>query len=398
MEEQKRILLLGGTGAIGTHVAPELLRRGFSVVITSRSAHVSNERGITYREGDAKNEAFLDTLLAERFDAIIDFMIYSTEAFRARCEKLLTHTDHYVFLSSYRVYGDSGCAPITEESPRLLDSVNDPEYLKTDEYGLAKARQEDILNASPHRNYTIIRPSITYAGDRFQLGTMEANEFLVRALNGKTVVFPKEMLSKRAAMTWAGDVGKMIARLVLNEAAYGETYTAASAETVTWNNVLKIYQKILGMQVKYVPLSVYEGIVGRPWQIKYDRMLHRIVDNTKILLATGMKQSELMPLYQGLRIELGKFAAAPSFRPVNEAMQERFDRALVEPVAEKKPAPKTQSAPQTPPPRRKKRKGLLGRVNEYRKKGVLKKAIKQRLYRIAPLRKLAHGVKRLIKK
>ena len=111
-----------------------------------------------------------------------------------------------------------------------------------------------------------------------------------------------------------------------------------------------------------------------------------------------MKQSELMPLYQGLRIELGKFAAAPSFRPVNEAMQERFDRALVEPVAEKKPAPKTQSAPQTPPPRRKKRKGLLGRVNEYRKKGVLKKAIKQRLYRITPLRKLVHGAKRLIKK
>lgn len=420
MEERKRILLLGGTGAIGTHVAPELLRRGFSVVITSREEHTSNERNIEYVQGNAKDDAFLDTLLEERFDAIVDFMIYSTEAFKKRCEKLLSHTEHYIFLSSYRVYGDCGCAPITEESPRLLESVNDPEYLKTDEYGLAKARQEDILRSAGPRNFTIIRPSITYAGDRFQLGTMEANEFLVRALNGKTVVFPREMLSKRAAMTWAGDVGRMIALLVLNENAYGETYTAASAETKTWNNVLKIYQKILNMKVKYISLSTYESIVGRPWQIKYDRMLHRIVDNTKILLATGMKQSELMPLYHGLRIELQKFTAAPHFKRVDEAMQQRFDRALTEQSkAPETPQPKTPETPQPDPaekkrpkrekkqpkpkqekkqPKPKREKKLPDSRAESRQKRPLWKTIKQKLYKNKLLRKTVHGIKRVIKK
>lgn len=383
MEERKRILLLGGTGAIGTHTVPELQKRGFSVVVTSRSAHEPNGDGVEYRQGNAKDDAFLDALLSERFDAIVDFMIYSTEAFSKRCEALLSHTKHYVFLSSYRVYGDCGCAPITEESPRLLDSVDDPAYLKTDEYGLAKARQEDILKASGYTNYTIVRPSITYAGDRFQLGTMEANEFLIRAVNGKTVVFPQEMLDKRAAMTWAGDVGKMIARLVLNEAAYGETYTAASAETKTWNNVLKIYRKLLGMQVKYVPLSTYESIVGRPWQIRYDRMLHRVVDNTKILLATGMKQSELMPLYEGLRTELAAFTANPHFKNVDEAMQKRFDEACAQ--------------TQAPKPQEKKQ-GLLHRLNDYRKRGVLKKVVREKLYRITPLRKAVHGAKRILKR
>ncbi len=394
MEKRKRILLLGGTGAIGTHVAPELLRRGFSVVVTSRSDHAQDASGVEYRQGNAKDDAFLDALLTERFDAIVDFMIYSTEAFQKRCEKLLTHTDHYVFLSSYRVYGDCGCAPITEKSPRLLESVDDPAYLKTDEYGLAKARQEDLLRSSGYRNFTIVRPSITYGGDRFQLGTMEANEFLIRALNGKTVIFPKEMLSKRAAMTYAGDVGRMIARLVLNADAFGEMYTAASAETVTWNNVLKIYQKILGMQVKQVPLSVYRDVVGRPWQIKYDRMLHRIVDNNKILLATGMKQSELMPLYEGLRIELQRFAADPHFKPADEAMQQRMDRALVDPPKPKREPPKKAAQP----PREKGLKGMLHRVNDYRKRHVLGKVIKLKLYRITPLRKAVHGVKRVFKR
>lgn len=384
MEESKRILLLGGTGAIGASVAPELLRRGFSVYITSRSAHASNEPGIIYIQGNAKDDAFLDELLAERFDAIVDFMIYTTESFAARYEKLLSAAEHYVFLSSYRVYGDNGAKPITEQSPRLLDSVNDPEYLKTDEYGLTKARQEDLLRAGSRKNFTIIRPAITYAGDRFQLGTMEANEFLVRVKNKKVVIFPKEMLNKQATMTWAGDVGKMIARLVLNEKAYGETYTAATAEHHTWGEILKTYERILGMRTKLVPLDVYRNVVGRQWQIKYDRMLDRVIDNTKVLTATGMRQKELMPLSEGLCIELYGFMKNPKFKTVDKEMQARFDRVTGD-------ASKATRA-------RRKLSDVLRRAREYHKKGILKKAIREKLYRVQPLRKAVHGIKRVFGK
>lgn len=382
MEERKRILLLGGTGTIGEALYPALLREGFEVFITSRSAHASNERGLVYLQGNAKDEAFLDELLSERFDAIVDFMIYTTESFAARCEKLLSNTAHYIFLSSYRVYGDNGKKPITEQSPRLLDSVNDPAYLKTDEYGLTKARQEDILKASGRRNFTIIRPAITYGGDRFQLGTMEANEFLIRALNRKTVIFPKEMLKKQATMTWAGDVGRMIARLVLNEAAYGETYTAATAEHHSWGEVLDLYKRILGMRVKLVPLETYRSAVGRPWQIKYDRMLERVIDNTKILAATGMRQSDLMPLSDGLKIELSVFSRNPKFRTVDGEMQKRFDR-IAGAGTSKRPG---------------ERKFLLKKTVDFFQRGLLKESVKSRLYRITPLRKAVHGVKRLLKR
>ena len=46
------------------------------------------------------------------------------------------------------------------------------------------------------------------------------------------------------------------------------------------------------------------GGIGNRWQLKYDRLFDRIMDNTKILNATGMKQSELMPLYDGLKLVL----------------------------------------------------------------------------------------------
>ena len=89
MEERRRILLLGGTGTIGEGLKPELLRRGYQVFVTSRSPHRSNEQDVIYLQGNAKDEAFLDDLLSEQFDAIVDFMIYTTDSFRERAEKLL---------------------------------------------------------------------------------------------------------------------------------------------------------------------------------------------------------------------------------------------------------------------------------------------------------------------
>lgn len=49
----------------------------------------------------------------------------------------------------------------------------DEDYIKTDEYALQKARQENILLGSKYKNWTIIRPYITYNKERLQLGVLE---------------------------------------------------------------------------------------------------------------------------------------------------------------------------------------------------------------------------------
>ncbi len=332
--KKKKILLLGGTGAMGVYLAPELVNLGYQVYITSRSPHVSVERDLIYITGDAKNKAFLRNLLRIKFDAIVDFMVYNTNEFTERYEELLNSTSHYLFLSSYRVYGDNHGEPITEESPRLLDSVKDKKYLATDEYGLTKARQENLLRKSGKNNWTILRPSITYSSERFQLGTMEAHEFLKRALQGKPIIFPKEMLGKYTTLSWAGDVAKLISRMVLNEAAMGEAFTVSTSEKHTWQEIMDYYVELLDMKVKIVDLSLYQELIGRPYQIKYDRMLDRVIDNSKALRVAEMRQEDFMPTKDGLRIELNSFCKKPVFKAKNAKWEERIDEITLPPKKE----------------------------------------------------------------
>ena len=45
------------------------------------------------------------------------------------------------------------------------------------------------------------------------------------------------------------------------------------------------------------------------------------MDNSKILAATGMKQEDLMPLYDGLKLEISRCPENHAW-PVNKAMDE----------------------------------------------------------------------------
>ena len=304
----KKILVLGGTGAMGTYLVPELIAMDYQVDVVALDGVNSNNPNFTYIHANAKDDAWLAGQLKQNYDAVVDFMLYSTDEFSKRHKLLLENTSHYIFFSTYRIYADN--APITENSPRLLDTSQDKEFLAgTDgEYSLYKAIQEDVLRTSGHHNFTIVRPSITYSKRRFQLVTLEADVVVHRAMKNQPVILPEEALSVQGTMSWAGDVARMIARLVLNPAAYQETFTLATAEHHTWGEIAEYYREIIGLT--YIPvdaetyLALMGGTAGARYQLMYDRCFNRIVDNSKILRVTGMRQSELTILKDGLEREL----------------------------------------------------------------------------------------------
>ena len=306
-----RILVLGGTGAMGDPLVKLLGERGDEVYVTSRRMHDSNGN-IQFIQGDAHNLSFIQQELNKNYDAIVDFMIYSTEDFKERSKLYLKSTGHYIFLSSARVYADSQ-TPITETSPRLLDVCNDADYPKTDEYALAKARSENVLFDSGRKNWTIIRPYITYNTKRLQLGGMELGMWLTAVLSGRPLVLPKDIGMHTTTMTYGTDVAKAMVALIGNNRALGEAFHITGTDHMKWRDVAEVYRDVIEEQTGHRP-ELYTPdtsdrltvIMGNAMQIRYDRTYDRVFDNTKLLTACG-QDLNFTPMKNGLRHCLNEY-------------------------------------------------------------------------------------------
>jgi nucleoside-diphosphate-sugar epimerase len=323
-----KILLLGGTGAMGKYLGEILANKGADVSVTTRKTK-SSSGGIEYITGNAKDDNFLTSILASQWDCIVDFMSYSTEDFRNRVSLLLDNTSHYFFLSSARVYADSE-TPIIETSSRLLDVSTDSDFLKTDEYALAKARQEDILTQSGFRNWTIIRPYITYGEERLQLGVLEKEAWLFRVLQGNTIVFSKDIAEKTTTMTYGLDVASAIEGLIGNVKALGETFHITSDYPRTWNEILSIYQKTLHESLGIKPkvlltdLENFSKTHSGRYQIIYDRLYNRRFDNRKI--KSFVSTQAFQAPEQALSTSINIFLKKPNFLLVSSRSEGMKDQ------------------------------------------------------------------------
>lgn len=306
----KKVLVLGATGAMGRYLVPELVKLNYQVTGVGLDDTAPWKADAAYVKGNAFDKDFLRQILKEKFDGVVNFMDYGKYAFSDYYQMFLENTEHYIFLSSCRVYDDKE-QPIKETSLRLWDSSEDEVLKGSHDYCIHKAQDEDLLNASDYDNWTIVRPATTFSTMRLQLVTLEFKDNVGRALMGKKVVLPVQAKDKPATLSWGGDVAKMIARILFREEAKREAYNVCSAEHRTWAEIAEYYHDLVGLEAVWVDKEDYlkilspEGKINVRWQLEYARLFRRITDNSKVLSLTGLKQDEMLPMYDGLKLEIG---------------------------------------------------------------------------------------------
>lgn len=325
------ILLLGGTGAMGCHLTQILAAdKNNHISVTTRRQRES-KGNVLFVEGNAHDDKFLHTLLHDEWDVIVDFMVYSTDEFQNRIGLLLDNCRQYVFLSSSRVYADSK-VPITEASSRLLDVSEDREYLSTDEYALTKARQENLLRESGKNNWTIIRPYITFAENRLQLGVLELQGWLYRALLGNTIVFSEDIAQKYTTLTYGYDVARGIASIVGKGSTFGRAFHITVSDSIKWKDVLEVYINVIESEtgkrpkVKMLEKHPYISESNRCYQIIYDRRYDRRFDNTAI--SEFIDISSFLSTEEGIKKALITFIRNnPKLKfPLNPSHEGKYDR------------------------------------------------------------------------
>lgn len=330
----KKVLVLGSSGAMGRYLVQYLADMGYCVTAVSLDNETPYNDKVTCIKHEAKDRDFLISLLdEEKFDGLVDFMYYPHMEFDEYSKIFLDRTKHYIFLSSCRVY-DNRETPAKETSPRLLDYTEDLELRASDDYCIEKAKTENMLMLSNYKNWTIVRPATTFSHLRFQLVTTEAANNVGRAMKGKKVVLPIQAKDVPATLCWAGDVSMMIAKLLFNENAKREIYNVCSAEHQTWGTIAEYYNKICGLEVVWVDKEDYLKIQDPTmrkacrWQLEYARLFNRITDNSKVLKATGMKQEDLMSMYDSLKMMIEAVPKGYEFPETD--MGKRMDEYIAE--------------------------------------------------------------------
>lgn len=314
MYTNKKVLLIAGGGTLGTYTAKELLRLGCYVDIICPEEKVSdNEKLHFYRE--YATFEFLTKLFSEKhYDGIINFVHYPDAEEYKPFHKLLTaNAEHLIFLSSYRVYADLE-NPITEDAPHLLDVTTDEKFLAEETYALSKARAEKfIYNESDIDNWTIVRPVISFSEYRLDIIVRSGRAVIDHSRRGEVMLLPAEAKNLTAGLDWAGNTGKIIANLLFKKDTFRQAYTISSAQNLKWGEVAELYTKLVGTQFEWVDTETYfahdENIRKQPWILLYDRFYDRKIDNSKVLKATGLKDSDFLSIEEGIKTELKKVYA-----------------------------------------------------------------------------------------
>src|SRR5579883_1083332 len=155
-----RVVVIGGTGHVGTYLVPRLVAAGHEVVAISRGqrqpyqSHAAWERvrQVTAdREAEERAGAFGERVRELAPDAVIDMICFEEQSARQLVEALRGRVQHVLHCGTIWVHGPSVEVPTTEEQPRRPFG----------DYGIKKAAIEAYLLDEARRNgfpATIVHP------------------------------------------------------------------------------------------------------------------------------------------------------------------------------------------------------------------------------------------------
>lgn len=132
-----RVLIIGGTGHVGTYLVPRLIAAGHEVICMSRgnrepySPHAawrSVERLQVDREAEDNAGTFAGRVRDLEPDAVIDMVCFKLESAKQMVEALRGRVQHYLFCGSVWMHGHG------VEVPTIEDQARHP----LEEYGIQK--------------------------------------------------------------------------------------------------------------------------------------------------------------------------------------------------------------------------------------------------------------------
>ena len=240
----RNIMLLGGSGFVGQHLAIELATRGYSVTLPCRRPHRLQQLkvmpGINLRAANIMDKAEL-TNLCEGHDVVINLVGILNETAKSSFRSI-----HVDFVKSVV----QACQ--THKIKRLLhmSALGANQASGSSHYLRTKGEGENLVHTFGQNDLlvTSFQPSVIFGEDDSFINRFAG---ILKLCIG---VFPLACPQSRFSPVFIGDVVKKMADSIDDPGSYSKRYPLCGPETFTLKQILQLINQAQGSTCKIIGL------------------------------------------------------------------------------------------------------------------------------------------------
>jgi nucleoside-diphosphate-sugar epimerase len=264
----RRVLVIGGTGHIGSYLVPGLVAAGYEVLVFSQGKtrpypeHPLWERVQRLegnREVEEKSGVLGERIRALKLHALVDLIAFEPESAEILIEALSGSETHLLMCTTAWVYGKTRVVPTFEDAPRFPEN----------DYARKKVQIEDLLfEAKGKVQSTIIRPThITGPGKSFvtpfgdhEVGTLQ------KIIDGREIVLLDGGFSTLHHVHPRDVAGLFFAALENRVQSVGEAFNCGGKYAMTFFGLAEFLFSLVGkpLRVRSMSLEEYAAQFGYP--------------------------------------------------------------------------------------------------------------------------------------
>jgi len=319
-----RVILIGGSGHVGTFLVPRLVAAGHQVVNVSRGRRSAYQPSAAWaqvetvaidRDSEEQEGSFGQSIAALGGDIVIDMICFTPESCRHLVDALRGRVRHFLHCGTIWVHGPAAVMPTNEDMPK--NPIGD--------YGTGKAAIEDYLLGEARQSgfpATIFRPGHIVGPGWAPLnpaGHFDPAVFSAIA-RGDELVLPNFGM-ETVHHVHADDVAQMVMRAIAAwSQSVGEAFNTVSPGALSLRGYAEAMFAWFGREprLRFLPFEAWKGLQtaengAATWEHVYRSPCHSI-DKARRLLGYQPRYTSLEAVEESVAwlIADGQVAGPPS--------------------------------------------------------------------------------------
>jgi nucleoside-diphosphate-sugar epimerase len=260
-----RVVIIGGSGHVGTYLVPRLVAAGHEVLNVTRGQSRPYSQSGAWQavrpvsmDRDAAEAAgsFGSDIAALEPDIVVDMICFTLPSARHLVESLRGRVRHFLHCGTIWVHGHNTAVPATEDQP--LNAFGD--------YGTQKAAIEDYLLGEARRSgfpATVFRPGHIVGPGWNPLNPAGHfdNAAFTQIARGEVLALPNFGL-ETVHHVHADDVAQLVMRAIAAwGAATGEAFNAVSAQAINLRGYAEAMYRWFGHEprLEFLPFEAWKA-------------------------------------------------------------------------------------------------------------------------------------------